>query len=75
VLKPIANVAARSPEAGADTLVWLCTDQEGATPHAVYYANRKPGKVSARAQDTAAAARFWDLSAELVGLSTAPTPG
>jgi NAD(P)-dependent dehydrogenase (short-subunit alcohol dehydrogenase family) len=58
----------RSPEEGADTLVWLATDAEGATPHAVYYASRKPAKMSKAATDTAAAARFWDESAQQVGL-------
>ncbi|MFI5047696.1 MAG: SDR family NAD(P)-dependent oxidoreductase [Acidimicrobiia bacterium] len=58
----------RTPEAGADTLVWLATDAEGASPRAVYYANRKPGRLSKRAQDTAAAARLWDVSADLVGV-------
>jgi len=68
MVKAAAKLFARTPEAGADTLVWLATDQEGATPHAVYYANRKPGRLSARAQDAAAATRLWDVSAELVKL-------
>jgi NAD(P)-dependent dehydrogenase (short-subunit alcohol dehydrogenase family) len=68
VTKPLMRLVARTPENGADTLVWLATDPEGASPHAVYYADRKPGKMSARATDTAAAARLWDVSAELVGL-------
>ena len=58
----------RTPEEGADTLVWLATDEEGASPRAVYYADRKPGRLSGRAQDTAAAARLWDVSATLVGV-------
>ncbi|MET0894993.1 MAG: SDR family NAD(P)-dependent oxidoreductase [Acidimicrobiia bacterium] len=67
-LKPVLGPFMRTPEAGADTLVWLCTDDEGAHPHAVYYANRKPAKLSARAKDVDAARRFWDVSAELVGI-------
>jgi NAD(P)-dependent dehydrogenase (short-subunit alcohol dehydrogenase family) len=65
--KPFMKWFARTPEQGADTLVWLATDHEGAAPSAVYYADRKPGKMSARAHDQDAAARLWDLSAELVG--------
>jgi NAD(P)-dependent dehydrogenase (short-subunit alcohol dehydrogenase family) len=68
ITKPIMGVFMRTPEAGADTLVWLCVDDEGAHPHAVYYANRKPARLSARAKDTEAAKRFWDVSAELVGI-------
>ena len=67
LLKPAMRVL-RSPEGGADTLVWLATDPEGAAPRAVYYTNRKPSRTSAAARDTAAAARVWDASAELVRL-------
>jgi NAD(P)-dependent dehydrogenase (short-subunit alcohol dehydrogenase family) len=67
-VKPLMGMFARTPEKGADTLVWLATDPEGASPHAVYYADRKPGKTSKRAGDQDGAARFWDVSAELVGL-------
>jgi NAD(P)-dependent dehydrogenase (short-subunit alcohol dehydrogenase family) len=64
--KPVMRWFARTPERGADTLVWLATDAEGAAPTAVYYADRKPAKTSARARDTATAARLWDVSADLV---------
>jgi NAD(P)-dependent dehydrogenase (short-subunit alcohol dehydrogenase family) len=67
-MKPVIGAFVRTPEKGADTLVWLATDAEGAAPSAVYYADRKPAKMSARARDTASAARLWDVSAELVGL-------
>jgi retinol dehydrogenase-14 len=67
-LKPVMRVLSRTPEQGADTLVWLATDAEGASPRAVYYANRKPGRMSSAAGDAAAAARLWDVSAELTGL-------
>jgi NAD(P)-dependent dehydrogenase (short-subunit alcohol dehydrogenase family) len=65
--KPFVKWFARTPEQGADTLVWLATDAEGAAPTAIYYADRRHGKLSARAQDQAAAARLWDVSAQLVG--------
>jgi NAD(P)-dependent dehydrogenase (short-subunit alcohol dehydrogenase family) len=68
LLKPVMRPVLRTPEAGADTLVWLATDPEGAAPHAVYYAKRRPARMSNAARDTAAAARLWDVSAELVGL-------
>jgi NAD(P)-dependent dehydrogenase (short-subunit alcohol dehydrogenase family) len=67
-IKPVMKVVARTPEKGADTLVWLATDPEGGAPKVVYYADRKPGRMSERARDTASAARLWDVSAELVGL-------
>jgi NAD(P)-dependent dehydrogenase (short-subunit alcohol dehydrogenase family) len=59
----------RSPEQGADTLVWLATSDEGKSPTAVYYANRKPARTSAAANDSSAAARLWNESAQMVGLT------
>jgi NAD(P)-dependent dehydrogenase (short-subunit alcohol dehydrogenase family) len=70
-MKAMAGVMtrfSRTPEQGADTLVWLATDPEGAAPRAVYYANRKPAGMSAAAKDEAAGRRLWDVSAEMVGL-------
>jgi NAD(P)-dependent dehydrogenase (short-subunit alcohol dehydrogenase family) len=67
-LKPVMGIFGRTPERGADTLVWLATDPEGGSPSAVYYQDRKPGRMSARAKDATSAARLWDVSAELVGL-------
>jgi len=61
----------RTPEQGADTLVWLATSAEGGTPTALYYAKRKAAKTSAAAQDMASAARLWELSARMVGLAGA----
>ena len=58
----------QSTEEAAGMLTWLSTDPEGAHPSAVCYEKRKPAKVSSRGQDTVAAARLWDVSAELVGL-------
>jgi len=58
----------RTPEQGADTLVWLATSAEGGTPTALYYSKRKPAKTSAAAQDPASAARLWELSARMVGV-------
>lgn len=56
----------RSPEQGADTLVWLATSSEGRNPTACYYADRKPARTSAAARDDALAAALWDRSATLV---------
>lgn len=55
----------RSPEQGAETLVWLATDPEGAHPRATYYSSGKPGRPSTAAQDTELAHRLWDSSAAL----------
>jgi NAD(P)-dependent dehydrogenase (short-subunit alcohol dehydrogenase family) len=69
-LKPFERYVMAAPEKGADTLVWLATDPEGAAPSAPYYYKRKPHETSAEAQDERLAARLWDVSAELVGTRT-----
>jgi len=62
----------RSPEQGAETLVWLATDTEGGAPSAVYYVDCHPAEPTAAAQDTEMAQRLWEASAALVGLAPAP---
>jgi NAD(P)-dependent dehydrogenase (short-subunit alcohol dehydrogenase family) len=62
----------RSPEQGAETLVWLATDPEGAEPSATYYTSCKPGRPSSRAEDAGLASRLWEASAALVAMP-APT--
>ncbi len=58
----------RTPEQGAETLVWLATDPEGAAPTAAYYVDCKPGRPTAAARDADVARRLWETSAALVGL-------
>ena len=58
----------KTPEQGADTLVWLAT---APPPHIVpggYYVKRKPGKPTRQATDPQLAARLWDASLDAVGL-------
>ena len=69
VLSNVIRPLYRTPEQGAETLVWLATDREGATPTATYYADCAPGKPTATATDPELARRLWETSAALVGLS------
>jgi len=68
LLSKVVRPLYRTPEQGAETLVWLATDAEGGAPSATYYVACKPGKLTAAAQDGEAAARLWTSSAGLVGL-------
>lgn len=58
----------RTPEQGAETLVWLATDPEGGAPGATYYARCRPGRPTGLAGDAPLAARLWETSARLVRL-------
>jgi len=57
-----------SPKKGADTLVWLATPGTTFTSGG-YYTRRKIDRTNKQADDTALAARLWDESAVLVGIS------
>jgi NAD(P)-dependent dehydrogenase (short-subunit alcohol dehydrogenase family) len=58
----------RSPERGADTIVWLATS----TPNidwtsGGYYADRAPARAHPRADDADLARELWERSAAMVG--------
>jgi NAD(P)-dependent dehydrogenase (short-subunit alcohol dehydrogenase family) len=59
----------RSPENGADTMVWLATSTPGVDwTSGGYYADRSPAQTHPQADDRVVAAALWERSAELVGL-------
>ncbi len=59
----------RSPEKGADTLLWLATEPTGSLTNGGYYFDRKPAKPSAPTTDPARAAALWTASEAAVGLT------
>jgi NAD(P)-dependent dehydrogenase (short-subunit alcohol dehydrogenase family) len=63
------RLAMRSPEQGADTLVWLSTSVPGQDwQNGGYFANRKPATAKTAADDRDLAAELWDRSALMCGL-------
>ena len=65
VLRPFA----KSPERGARTSVFLATSPEPAGVTGTYFVNSRPKQPAATALDDAAAARLWQVSSEMVGLT------
>jgi retinol dehydrogenase 14 len=65
----------RSPAKGADTAVYLASAPEVAGLSGRYFADRKARKSSQSSYDTGAAARLWQVSADLVGLSGGASTG
>jgi NAD(P)-dependent dehydrogenase (short-subunit alcohol dehydrogenase family) len=59
----------RSPARGARSLVWLALSDDAASLDGVYVQDEKVVAPSAQAQDDTLAARLWEKSSELVGLS------
>jgi NAD(P)-dependent dehydrogenase (short-subunit alcohol dehydrogenase family) len=58
----------KSPEQGAETLVWLATAPTEALQPGGYYVSRKLGRPTQQAQDDTAAADLWSKSAALLGV-------
>ena len=73
LMLPVIRPFMKSPERGAATSVYLASSAEVEGVTGRYFANSKPKTSSKASQDAAAAARLWDVSAELVGLRATPT--
>jgi hypothetical protein len=59
----------RSPERGADTIVWLATTRPGDDwTNGGYYADRRPAAPSPFAEDASLAQLLWEKSAAICGL-------
>jgi NAD(P)-dependent dehydrogenase (short-subunit alcohol dehydrogenase family) len=56
------KLVARSPQMGADTLVWLATSPEVANVSGKYFFDREQRPPSPEGQDMQTARRLWDIS-------------
>ena len=65
----IARPFMRSPERGADTVVWAASSPELDGVTGGYFHDRRPKRSSKRSLDEATAKRLWQVSEELVGIS------
>jgi NAD(P)-dependent dehydrogenase (short-subunit alcohol dehydrogenase family) len=76
VAKSPLRLAWRSPERGADTLVWLSASVPGSDwQSGGYFADRKPATASRAADDLELARELWDASVRMCGLQpSAPAP-
>lgn len=69
LMLPVVRPFMKTPEEGAHTSIHLASapEVEGVTGR--YYANAEPKQSSKASYDTDAAARLWDVSADLVSLT------
>jgi NAD(P)-dependent dehydrogenase (short-subunit alcohol dehydrogenase family) len=72
LMLPVIRPFMKSPQHGAATSIHLASSAEVEGVTGRYFANSKPRASSKASQDTAAAARLWDVSAELVRLPATP---
>jgi hypothetical protein len=63
-LMTVAKPIARSPEKGAETLVWLATSPEVEGISGIYFFDKTQRAPSLAAQDDDAAHRLWQVSEE-----------
>jgi NAD(P)-dependent dehydrogenase (short-subunit alcohol dehydrogenase family) len=67
---PIVRPFMKTPAQGAATSIYLASAPDLKQVTDRYFANSKPKRSSKRSYDEAAAARLWQVSADLVGLTT-----
>jgi len=59
----------RTPEEGADTIVWLATEPAIETSDGIYFSDRRVEQSTRYARDESQAERLWSVSEQLVGIS------
>jgi hypothetical protein len=64
---PLSRLLMKSPERGADTLVWLATQPADRLKQGGYYSNRRPGLVNPQARSAVLARQLWERTEELLG--------
>ncbi|ACT01509.1 SDR family NAD(P)-dependent oxidoreductase [Paenibacillus sp. JDR-2] len=62
---------ARTPEKGAETLVWLADTNDKILESGCYYADKQPGTLSAQASNMKTAKKLWEVSEDQVRISQA----
>jgi retinol dehydrogenase 14 len=70
-LVPLLRPFMQAPARGAGTSIYLASAPDVERVTGGYFVNRKPKRSAKASYDEAAAARLWQVSAELVGLTTA----
>ena len=66
LMKSIQKLVALTPEKGAQTSIYLATSPEVEGITGKYFSNRKVAASTKASYDTAAAARLWDLSLDMI---------
>ena len=67
-----SGIGLATPAHGAVTSIHLASAPDLEQVSGRYFANRRPTRSSTRSYDQVVAARLWEASADLVGLTAAP---
>lgn len=68
LLTGLQRIAARSPEEGAETIIYLARDPAVATTTGQYFVKQQIAKSSPASHDAAVARQLWTVSEQMVGL-------
>jgi NAD(P)-dependent dehydrogenase (short-subunit alcohol dehydrogenase family) len=63
---PLTRLIMKSPEQGADTLVWLVTQPADQLRQGGYYSNRRPGLLNPQARSAPLARQLWDRTEQIL---------
>ena len=74
LLLPLVRPFMRTPEQGAATSIHLATAPELDGVSGQYFANSRPRRSAKRSYDEDVAARLWNVSSELTGISAGSSP-
>ena len=69
IVYALAKPFAKTPEQGADSLIWLATSPEAASLKGQYIANRRPVSPSKQAMDSKLGEDLWMLSENLCNMA------
>lgn len=72
-LNLVTPLMGRTPEKGAETLIYLASSPEVEGVTGKYFVDNKESSVSSAARDPEQARRLWEISEELTGLNAAAT--
>ncbi len=70
IIMGLIGLGARSPEKGAETIVYLATAPEVGDLPTGYFVDLKKVRAEAQAYDQEAARRLWEMSEKITGLNT-----
>ncbi len=66
---PLGRMLTKTPERGADTLIWLLTQPAGRLKQGGYYSNRRAGLANPQARSARLARQLWEQTEQLLGIA------
>jgi retinol dehydrogenase 14 len=72
LMLPLMRPFMKTTAQGAATSIYLASSPKEEGVSGIYYSNSKPKKSGKSSYDSAAARHLWQVSTDLVGLSTRP---